>query len=347
MNAVSSLPVQAVRNDGCALVPWRGYTMTLSDGDEFSDFFSVGNEVCNGNARAVISSLGASSVVLREAANNPGKLYQLVEGGVTPVDGSGGLVRGVVWRSAPDGKGVKEMAKFAEVSQTAKLAATFFAQGMLIYIASELNAMKKQISEIQNELFESEVSRMKGCVRFAGTALRHYRRNGNKELLFNAIQSVETEIDPLLDAIMRQVRRMPSTTSVFGQNKEELKHSYDEAISATMWLLRGMVALAVLYSVTDPEFGKGELNRLLKDFLSNREIVEWLQRAGKTLTQKGFDEKLSTRIGSMVKSLNEQNRVLAAPSCGVLLTGRQLVELQYHEKAESDVGVRLAEPVQA
>ncbi len=321
--------------------------MALSDGDEFVDFFSVGNEVGNGNARDALSKLGASSVVLREAATNPGKLYQLVEGGVTPVEGSDGLVRGVLWRSAPDGKGVKEMAKFAEVGQAAKIATTFFSQGMLIYIASELNAIKKQMAEIQNELFESEVSRMKGCVRFAGTALRHYRRNGNKELLFNAIQSVETEVDPLLDAIMRQVRRIPTTTSLLGQNKDELKHSYDEALSATMWLLRGMVALAVLYSVTDPEFGKGELNGLLRDFLDNREIVKWLQSAGKTLSQKGFGEKFCTRIGSMEKSLKEQQRVLSAPSCGVLLTGQQLVELQHQERVGAEVGMRQSELVQA
>jgi len=327
--------VQKTANESrVALVPWLDSSAMVPAGDEFSDFFSVGEFAGRVNAQNLLSTIGASSVAIREAATNPGRLYQLVEGGVSPIEGSDGLVRGVVWRSAPEGRGIKEMAKFKEIGQAAKIASTFFSQGMLIYIASELNAIKKQVSEIQNELFEAEVSRMKGCVRFAGTAMRHYRRNGDKGLLFNAIQSVETEVDPLLDAIMRQMRRTPTKTSLFGMKEAELKQSYDEALSATMWLIRGMVALAVLYSVTDPEFGKSELNNLLKTMMDNRGIQNWLMDAGKTLTQKGFDEKCYTRIEGLRRSVELQHRVLSAPSSGILLTGRQLVEL--HQRSGFD-----------
>ena len=295
--------------------------------DEFSDFFLTGISNASGNARTLLASAGTSSAAIREMVANPGKLYRVVEGGVTTIEGTD-LVRGAVWRSGADGKGMKELTKFAEVGQTARIASTFVSQGMLIYIACELNDIKKGISEIQNELFESEVSRMKGCVRFTGTALRHYGVHHEKGLLFNAIQSLETEVDPLLDAIMRQVRRTPASTSFFGMGKNELKGFYDEALSAVICLLKGMVALSILYSVADPDFGKKELSKLLDSFFENKDMVVWLKKAGSELAYKGYGDKYRARIEKMNESLNMQRQLLVAPNVGVMLTGRQIADLQ-------------------
>lgn len=303
---------------------------TLPEDDEFADFFAAGKDAENATFQELLPMAGAGSVMMREALSRPDQCYRLVKGGMTPIEGSDGLFRGVTWNSGADGTGVKEMAQFAEVGQAAKIASTFFSQGMLIYIACELNDIKKGIADIQEELFQGEVSRMKGCIRFAGTALRHYRQHREKTLLFNAIQSVETEIDPLLDVIMRRLRKTPTQTSLLGMGKDELKKIYDESLSAVVWLLKGMVALAVLYSVSDPEFGKNELSRLLRSFLGqrNNEILNWLKSAGGTLAQKGYGSKSKERIVSMGKAVEDQVKVLSAPSSGLVLTGRQLQELQ-------------------
>ena len=295
--------------------------------DEFADFFSIGADNAYKNAQTLLGSAGAASVAVREAASNPGKLYRIVEGGVTQIDGTDGLVRGAVWKSGADGTGMKEMAKFAEVGQAAKVASTFVSQGMLIYIACELNDIKRGIADIQNELFEAEVSRMKGCIRFAGTALRYYRQRGEKDIIVNAIQSIETEVDPLLDAIMRQVRRLPPKTSFLKVDKEELKASYDAALSALLCLLKGMLVLSILYSVSDPDFGKEEFVRLIDSVIGNNAIINWLNKAGQSLSLNGYGDKYRERIESLVKSLNVQKRVLSAQSVGLLLTGQQMAKL--------------------
>ena len=310
---------------GEVLVPLHDTPM--KGADEFSDFFSTGMNNASGNARTLLASMGASSAAMREIVANPDKVYRVVEGGVTTIEGTD-LVHGAIWRSGTDGKGLKEMTKFAEVGQTAKIASTFVSQGMLIYIACELNDIKKGISEIQNELFESEVSHMKGCIRFAGTALRHYRKHHEKGLLFNAIQSLETAVDPLLDAIMRQVRRTPANTSFLGTSKKELKGYYDEALSAVICLLKGMIALSILYSVVDPDFGKEELSNLLASFLGNKDMVVWLHKAGIALAQNGYGEKYREIVEKMEKSLKLQRQLLVVPNVGLMLTGKQIADLQ-------------------
>jgi len=311
------------------LIPLRG-DVDLQKSDDLADLFSASTESNHTFWRDHLTTLGAASSAVREALSHPDGIYRLVEGGVTPVEGSKGLVRGAQWCSGAEGKGMKQMALFKEAGRTAALASTFFSQSMMIYIAYELNDIKKGIEDIKSEMFNAEVSRMKGCVRFAGTVLRHYRRNGDKVLLFNAVQSLETEVDPLLDAIIRKTRQLPTDTKFMKVSDSDLERSFYEIRSAVVWLLKGMVALSIVYSVTDADFGKGELLHLLKDFSEgNRAIIDWLEHAGHSLSLKGGDTGyvVKENIVRMKENVQKQIKVLEAPRVGLLLTGRQLAAL--------------------
>ena len=326
-----------------ALVPWQ--VQQLPSNDVLYEFFEAGDTARRMTAQDLFAVTGASSVAVREAIN-PDKFYRLVKGEISEIPGSGGNIRGVEWRSGSEGKGMKKFAEFKQVGNAVKLASTFFSQGMLIYIAAELNDIKKGIAEIQNELFESEVSKMKGLIDSAGRTLRHYRRNQDTDLLNNAIQPLGAEIVPLLDAIVRRVRRLPSETSLFGPRASTIKANYDEVMSAIIWLLKGMVALCLLYSVHDPEFGKAEMKKLLGKFREAKELSEWLVKVGRTLAMKDYGEKYYDDVVRMGETLKCQREVLSAPNVGISLSGRQLLELQDKSYAASvECGVRQREMV--
>lgn len=330
-----------------ALVPWQA--PQLPSNDVLYEFFEAGDVARRESAHDLLHDLlvvsGASSVTVREAIN-PDKVYRLVKGGITEVPGSGGNIRGVEWRCGLDGKGMRKFAEFKQVGNAVKLASTFFSQGMLIYIACELNDIKKGIVEIQDELFESEVSKMKGLIDSAGRTLRLYRRNRDTDLLNNAIQPLGAEIVPLLEAIVRRVRRLPSETSLFGPSASTVKANYDKVMSAIIWLLKGMVALCLLYSVHDPEFGKAEMINLLDKFREAKELGEWLAKVGRTLAMKDYGEKYYDDVVRMEKTLLCQHKVLSASNVGISLSGRQLLELQDQSTVSSvECGVRQRERV--
>lgn len=311
------------------LIPWRNLPATTGMRDELGDLFQAGDASGGTTLNELLPEVGAASAAVREALKNPDQIFRLVEGGMSPVKGGKDLLRGGVWKSGAEGKGMLEMAKFKQVGRAAALASTFFSQGMLIYVAHELNQIRKQLADIKTELFQSEVSRMKGCVRFAGTALRYYQKNREKGLVFNAIQSVETEIDPLADAILRKLNRTPSKTAFLGMSAADLKTAYIESREAVLWLLKGLVSLAVLYSVADPVFGKQELKRAFSELIANDGIFNWMDRAGRELTNKGqFGEEQVALIKNIAHKLKQEVTLLDAPRTGILISGRQILELE-------------------
>ena len=323
------------------LLPLENFPVD-SAADDLFEFVSAAETARNDALRGLLSevNVGAAVRLAREAAARPDRLYRLVEGGVTPVKGAPHLVRGAQWASGAEGSGLKKMALFREVGSTAALASAFFSQGLLVYVATELNRLRTDLEGLRADLFQAEVSRMKGCVRFAGTALRHYGLHWEKALLFNAIQSLETEVDPLLDAVMRRVRARPAQASAWGNGAERLEASYEEVFGAVIWLLKGMSVLAVLYSVTDPDFGRRELDRLLRDFHGRwRDVGRWLSLAGRALAEKGYGSDPRERIVSLDRTVSDQVAMLRAPRRGLLIEGRRLAALLSPVAAGADARV--------
>lgn len=263
------------------------------------------------------SSVATGANVL-QAIKNDGTLYRLVSN--TKLSAAENGLKYGVERGA-DGA-IKGHGKFAKVGgTTAVVASQVLAQGMLIQMSFQLQALQAAVDDIKNDLFESKIDDLTGCVESVVYAITVFGSNGDKGPISSAIAQVIPSFEILLGAVKREIVRIDSK-SYFWSTKNWFGKSVQQATAERCAQIgRGLKCLAYSidtiskgYSICDQRTGLNVAKQLVGKLVSLD--LKKLQEDVRGLPYDrwgGFEESLcnaQTTLPTILTSLEKKPVIL-------------------------------------
>lgn len=161
---------------------------------------------------STIGSSVATGANILQAIKNDGTLYRLVSN--TKLSAAENGLKYGVERGA-DGA-IKGHGKFAKVGgTTAAVASQVLAQGMLIQMSFQLQALQAAIDDIKKDLFETQISDLNGSVKSVAYAITVFSNTGDKTMISSKVGDVISPFEKLCDAVEREISRIDSKSTFF------------------------------------------------------------------------------------------------------------------------------------
>ena len=202
------------------------------------------------------SSVATGSNVL-QAIKNDGTLYRLVNDAKLSSAGNG--LKSAVER-LPDGS-IKKHGVFAEVGgTTAAVASQVLAQGMLIQMSFQLQALQAAVDDIKKDLLETQISDLNGTVKSVAYAITVFSNTGDKTMISSKVGDVISPFEKLSDTVEREISRIDSKSGFFknwfGKSVQQTAAEQCSQIGKGLnCLLRSIDTICKGYSICDQKTG--------------------------------------------------------------------------------------------